>query len=159
MQVLLTIDGLQGILLQRNITKNVFLRVGARCIVPCDKKLSVQMLSEIVKKEKKRLNRMFCHSHPPKMCNTGNRVVQSSWQKVSHQLRRLSGDTRPTTQVPCVREQGQSHKVNISEVLINIVSIEQPKVLIGCNQKVQGWIVFWHVTQHRQKNPRWRGTT
>ncbi len=91
---------------------------------------------------------MSHHSYPPKMCITGNSVVQSSWQNETHHMRRLSSDTKSTTLVPCVRELGLGHMVNISEVLINIVSGEQPKVLIGCDpslcsragQKVQGQV-------------------
>lgn len=55
-------------------------------------------------------------------------------------MRRLSSDTKSTTLVPCVRELGLGHMVNISEVLINIVRYGQPKVLIGCDQKVQGQV-------------------
>ena len=102
---------------------------------------------------------MSHHSYPPKMCITGNGVVQSSWQNVPHLMRRLSSDTKPTTLVPCVRGLGLGHMVNISEVLINIVMGEQPKVLIGCDQKVEGQDYTFGAGVTWVLRTRWTGTT
>ena len=38
---------------------------------------------------------------------------------------------------------------NVYELLVNVVSIEMPKLLIGINQKVCGWLFRWYAGTRR----------
>lgn len=46
---------------------------------------------------------------------------------------------------------------NVSELLINAVMINMPKLLLGMNQTVRGQLFLWDVGTRRYQGPRWKG--
>lgn len=46
---------------------------------------------------------------------------------------------------------------NVSELLINAVMINMPKLLSGMNQKVWSQLFLWDVGIRRYKGFRWKG--
>jgi hypothetical protein len=49
--------------------------------------------------------------------------------------------------------------VNVSEVVINFVILELPKMLIGSNQNGKGAVLRFFTPQAETKSPRKRATT
>ncbi len=80
---------------------------------------------------------MSCHSYPTRTCIVGNDLVRSSWD-IGALDRKVEEGVVTRTQLcehHADRELGLDGKASICELLINIVSTEQPKMLKGCTQK------------------------
>jgi hypothetical protein len=88
---------------------------------------------------------MFCHQYPTGACVTGNGEVRSLWDNVTCDCQSQGG-----------RELGLCGRVNPCESLINVVTEDKPKRLLGLDQKVSGQVrVFLtHVSQMTNHRPR-----
>jgi len=83
---------------------------------------------------------MFCHRYPTRACVNGNVGVRSLWDNVAssvvdvNQIVRGGWDCQPQGG----RELGWRGMVNESESLINVVTDDKPKRLIGFQKRPTG---------------------
>jgi hypothetical protein len=83
---------------------------------------------------------VFCHRYPTGACVAGNGEVRSLRDNVAASNR----DGNPIVRSGCDcqhqggQELGSNGKVNLGESLINVVSVDKPKVLTGLSQKARG---------------------
>ena len=79
---------------------------------------------------------MFCHQYLTRACVAGNGGVRSLWDNVASSTRMaiVFGRIGCDCEHQGSRELGSNGMVNISESLINVVTANKPKVLIGLGQ-------------------------
>ena len=84
---------------------------------------------------------MFCHQCPTEACRRSNPVVREPSGQRS--LTRTGGDPTARNGHDCQHQGGAGARAdgmtNTREPLLNAVTDDKPKMLLGLNQKVRGW--------------------